>query len=50
MSKVAPPFYCPKCGNELTYSYDANTGSYTPNLCPTPECLSPTPSNERRTQ
>jgi hypothetical protein len=50
MAKIAPPFHCPKCGNELTYTYDANTGYYTPNLCRNAECPPPKPSNGRRIQ
>jgi hypothetical protein len=48
MPKIAPPFHCPKCGNELTYTYDANTGSYTPSLCSNPECDHLKPSNGQR--
>jgi hypothetical protein len=47
MAKIAPPFHCPKCGTELTHIYDANTGSYTPNLCRNAECHQPKPSNGR---
>ena len=39
MTKVTPPFFCPKCGNEIGYTYDANTGCYTPEECRKPGVL-----------
>ena len=41
MAKIAPPFYCPKCGKELPYTYDANTGFYTRDLCGNAKCHRP---------
>ncbi len=41
MSKLAPPFFCPRCGKELDYIYDARTGLYTPEECKRPNCPKP---------
>ena len=38
MANVAPPFFCPKCGKEVGYTYDARTGRYTPDECRRPNC------------
>ena len=38
MANVAPPFFCPKCGNEIGYTYDASTGRHTPQECIKPGC------------
>ena len=38
-ANAAPPFFCPQCGNEVEYTYDARTGVYTPDECRKPNCL-----------
>jgi hypothetical protein len=38
MKNNRPPFFCPKCGKEVGYTYDANTGRYTPAQCGDANC------------
>jgi hypothetical protein len=38
MISISPPLFCPKCGKEVGYTYDANTGRYTPSECRRPDC------------
>jgi hypothetical protein len=38
MENIRPPFFCPKCGKEVAYTYDANTGRYTPAQCGDANC------------
>jgi len=38
MANVTPPFFCPKCGKEVDYTFDARTGLYTPDECRRPKC------------